>query len=88
MQLHIFGMNSYLIIGIILTALIIIIKPILTMFIISTFGYKKKPAFTSSLLLAQVSEFSLILVLFGVTAGHLTEGLFSSIILVAVIMKK
>jgi len=55
------------------------------MFIVSAFGYKKRPAFATSILLSQVSEFSLILILFGITAGHISQGLFSAIILVAVV---
>ena len=85
LQLRIFELNAYLAIAIVLTLLIMFAKPFLTLIIVSTFGYTKKPAFTTSLLLAQVSEFSLILVLFGITAGHISQGLFSAIILIAII---
>ena len=67
---------------IIITLLILVIKPIISMFITSAFGYTKRISFLTSLSLAQVSEFSLILVANGVAKGHLKPEL-NTIIIIA-----
>ena len=55
------------------------------MLVVSLFGYMKRPAFLTSISLAQASEFSLILLVFGVAAGHIGQELFSAAILVAIL---
>jgi Kef-type K+ transport system membrane component KefB len=70
---------------IVLLALTLLAKPLLIMLLTSFFGYKKKPSFLTSMSLAQASEFSLILAVLGLTAGHLTEEIFSTITLLAII---
>lgn len=57
--------------------LTVILKPVLILGICSAFGYSKRPAFLSSLSLAQVSEFSLILAAQGFSLGQLSEHFFS-----------
>jgi Kef-type K+ transport system membrane component KefB len=64
---------------------IIILKPFLTMFISSFFGYKKRPSFLTSISLAQISEFSLILVSQGFLLGHVSQDVFSLTVLLAII---
>ncbi len=61
--------------------LTVLLKPILLLGICSAFGYSKRPAFLSSLSLAQVSEFSLILAAQGFSLGQLSESFFSLIVL-------
>ena len=50
-----------------------------------SFGYKKRTNFLAGASLAQVSEFSLIVILLGFTLGHITQDVFSLSILVALI---
>jgi len=65
--------------------LIIFLKPLITMFLCSFFGYKKRTAFSASISLAQISEFSLIIVAQGLFLGHLSQEIFSLTVILAVI---
>ncbi len=70
---------------IILTLFVIILKPLILMFICSFFGYKKRTSFLSSMSLAQVSEFSLIIVAQGLLLGHIGQEMFTLTVLLAII---
>jgi len=69
----------------ILTAIIIIFKPLLITTILSFFGYKRKTSFMTSTSLAQTSEFSLIIVAQGAILGHLSQNFLSITTLLAVL---
>lgn len=62
----------------------VLLKPIVIMFICSFFGYKKRPAFLSSISLSQISEFSLIIVAQGLFLGHISEYIFSIVVVLAI----
>ncbi len=62
----------------------LILIPFVTMVVISFFGYKSKTSFISGISLAQVSEFSLILVVQGNSLGHVPDRIFSLVILLAI----
>src|SRR3989338_6047068 len=66
-------------------AITILIKPLVVMFICSFFGYKKRTSFLASVSLAQISEFSLIIVAQGLLLGHVSQEIFSLTILLAII---
>ena len=69
----------------VMLGLTLIILPLLTLFLLALFGYKKRTAFLTSISLAQISEFSLIIVAFGFNSGHISSEIFSLTILVAII---
>ena len=69
----------------VLLFLVVIVKPLLTVFATSFFGYKKRTAFLTSISLAQISEFSLIIVAQGLLLGHISQEIFSITILLAII---
>ncbi|MDP3765621.1 MAG: cation:proton antiporter [Nanoarchaeota archaeon] len=69
----------------ILVALVIILKPLIVMFLCSFFGYSKRTSFLTSLSLAQVSEFSFIIIAQGLILGHVTQHILSLVVLLAVI---
>jgi Kef-type K+ transport system membrane component KefB len=71
--------------AIVLTLVVILIKPFVTLFICSFFGYTKRTSFLTSISLAQISEFSLIIVAQGMLLGHLSKEIFSLTIVLAVI---
>lgn len=71
--------------AIILSVFIVIGKPIIVMTILRIFGYKKRTNFLTGSSLAQISEFSLILMLLGFSLGHLNQELMSLGVLVAII---
>jgi Kef-type K+ transport system membrane component KefB len=69
--------------ALILSIFVMLIKPIIVMIILRIDGYTKKTNFLTSISLAQVSEFSLILILLGFSLGHLNEEVMSLAVLVA-----
>ncbi|MBM3232747.1 hypothetical protein FJZ18_01105 [Candidatus Pacearchaeota archaeon] len=68
-----------------LSLFIIIGKPVIVMSILRIFGYKKRTNFLAGSSLAQISEFSLILILLGFTLGHVPQEIMNLAILVAII---
>ena len=72
-------------IAIIFSIFILIGKPLITMVTLKMFGYKKRTNFLASTSLAQISEFSLILVLLGFSLGHLDQGMMNLTIIMALI---
>jgi Kef-type K+ transport system membrane component KefB/Trk K+ transport system NAD-binding subunit len=69
----------------ILLFIVLIFKPIVIMTICSLFKYTRKPSFLVSNSLAQVGEFSLILAAQGLLLGHLSQDLFSLVVVVTLI---
>ena len=71
-------------IALLLSLFILIGKPIIVISVLRWFGYKKRTNFLAASSLAQISEFSLILVLLGFTLGYLSQEALSLIVLVAI----
>jgi len=67
-----------------LAALVVILTPPLVTFVGERYGLSTRPAIESGLLLAQTSEFSLIVALQGLVVGHLVPEIFSVVALVTV----
>ena len=68
---------------VVILAVVIFLKPLITMTIFSLFRYTKKPAFLTANALAQMGEFSLIIAAQGLVLGHLSEDIFSLVVIVA-----
>ncbi len=85
MQLVINNLRTILIPLIIFGLIVILFKPFIISIICQVFGYKKKVSFFTGLSLAQVSEFSLILVAQGLLLGHITNEIFTMTVLLAII---
>ncbi len=68
-----------------LSLVVVVVTPPVVTAVAEWRGMHTRPAVESGLLLAQTSEFSLVLALSGVLAGHLTAGVFQVIALTAVI---
>jgi len=85
MQLTFGGLSNILIPLIVLIIVILIFKPIIIMFFTSLFGYKKRTSFFTGLNMAQISEFSLILIAQGLLLGHVSQELFSLTVVAAII---
>ena len=71
--------------AVIFSLFIIIGKPLIVMFILRLSGYKKKTNFMAGLSIAQISEFSLIILLLGLNLGHLTKEIISLAVMIAII---
>ncbi len=63
---------------------IVLGKPIVVMSILRISGYKKRTNFLAGSSLAQVSEFSLIIILLGFTLGHISQEIMSLAVLIAI----
>jgi len=82
----VFGNIGELIIPAIIFSLFILIgNPLIVMTLMGFLGYKKKTGFQAGLTVAQISEFSLILITLGVSAGHLTNEILSLVTIVGLI---
>jgi len=77
--------NKIILISVILSLFVIVIKPLIIMLIIKFFGYTKKTNFLVSISLAQISEFSLIILLLGFSLGHLSQEIMNIAVIVAII---
>jgi|TARA_B100001971_G_scaffold214797_1_gene254401 Kef-type K+ transport system membrane component KefB len=71
--------------AIIFSLFILIGNPLIVVILMGLLGYKKKTSFQSGFTVAQISEFSLILVALGVSVGHLSSNILSLITLVGII---
>jgi Kef-type K+ transport system membrane component KefB len=82
----VFGSIGQLIVpAIILSLFILIGNPLIVMVLMGFLGYKKKTSFQAGFTVAQISEFSLILIALGVSVGHLTGEILSLITIVGLI---
>ncbi|MEK6833319.1 MAG: cation:proton antiporter [Nanoarchaeota archaeon] len=71
--------------AVVLSLIVLIIKPIITMALSAFFGYTKRTNFLVGTSLAQISEFSLIIILLGYSLGHINQGILHTIILTMII---
>jgi len=65
--------------------IVIVVKPLITMAFMGLLGYTKRTSFKTSIALAQVSEFSLVLITLGNKQGLIRDDLVSVITFVALI---
>jgi len=70
---------------IILLLFTVIVLPVITIAICTTFGYKRRTAFLAGISLAQLSEFSLIIVTLGLSLGHIGRDIFTMTIILTII---
>ena len=68
-----------------LSLLVLVGNPLILMMLMGILGYRKKTSFQTGLIVAQISEFSLILVALGVSLGHLDRSILSLVTLVGLI---
>jgi len=70
---------------ILLSLFVLIIKPFIVSAVVGLMGYKKKVSFTAGITLSQISEFSLILIIFGVSIGHIDQSILSLITFISIL---
>ena len=68
-----------------LSALVLIGNPLILMTIMGILGYRKKTSLQTGFTVAQISEFSLILVALGLSLGHVEQSVLSLVTLVGLI---
>ena len=59
--------------AIVLSAFVLIGNPLIVLIIMGAMGYRKRTSFLAGLTVAQISEFSLILMALGLSLGHVTS---------------
>ena len=84
-QMTIGNIGDLIIPAIVFSFLILIGNPLIVMILMGLLGYTKKTSFFAGLTVAQISEFSLILVALGVKVGHLSGEILSLMTLIGII---
>ena len=66
-----------------LSAFVLLIKPFIIMFLLRFMGFRKRTSFLTGISLGQISEFSPIIIFFGLRLGHIPGNIISLITLVS-----
>lgn len=82
LEISIGSVSTTILPAVLLSLFVLIGNPIIVMFIMSYFGYSTKVSFLTSLSVAQISEFSLLVVKFGFDLGHVNEEVLTLLTLV------
>jgi Kef-type K+ transport system membrane component KefB len=77
--------SRYIIPAIVLSLFILIGNPLIVMILMGLFGYGKNTGFMAGLTVAQISEFSLILVALGAKLGHVSNEILSFVTIIGLI---
>lgn len=83
-SLHLENLSAGLVPALILTAIVIVVKPFAIIGSLGFLGYPKRVAFKAGVNLSQISEFSIILVLLAQSSGMVGERLSAIVTLVAI----
>jgi Kef-type K+ transport system membrane component KefB/Trk K+ transport system NAD-binding subunit len=70
---------------VVLSLFVLVGNPLIVILLMSPFGYTKRVSFLSGLTVAQISEFSLIIISMGLSAGHLSQNTLSVVTAVGLI---
>jgi Kef-type K+ transport system membrane component KefB/Trk K+ transport system NAD-binding subunit len=84
-QMVFVNINQYIIPIIVFSVFILIGNPLIVMVLMGLLGYTKRNGFLAGLTLAQISEFSLIIIALGVSLGHLTGDILSLVTIIGLI---
>lgn len=84
-QIVFVNMGELIFPAIVFSLFVLIGNPLILMILMGLLGYKKKTGFQAGLTVAQVSEFSLILIALGVSVGHLTNEILSFVTIIGLI---
>lgn len=79
------GIHDMLLPAIVLSLFILIGNPLIVIFIMGRFGYTKNTGFMAGLTVAQISEFSLILISLGVKIGHISNDILSFVTIIGLV---
>ena len=79
------NLSSIIVAALVLSVIALILKPIIIMTFMALFGHTKRTNFFVGSTLAQISEFSLIVLTLGVAMGHISGEILSTLTLTAII---
>jgi Kef-type K+ transport system membrane component KefB len=77
--------SSQIVLAVVLSVFVLIIKPLIVIVIMGVMGYRSQVSFKAGFALAQISEFSLILIALGYSLGQVDGEILTLVTLVAVI---
>lgn len=77
--------GAYILPIIIFSLFILIGNPLIVLIIMGLLGYTKRNGFLAGLTVAQISEFSLVLISLGISVGHLSEEILSLVTVIGLI---
>lgn len=84
-QMQLGDVTALLPAAILLSVLVLVGNPLILMSVMGLLGYKKKTSLQTGFTVAQISEFSLILIALGVSLGHVSQPILSLVTLVGII---
>ena len=84
-QMDFANISAVIIPAIILSAFVLTLKPLIVSFIMGGLGYRKRTSFLTGISLAQISEFSLIVVFLGVSIKQIPASIVSLVTLIGAI---
>lgn len=83
-ELNIENLTSGLILAIVLSVVVMVLKPLVVMMSLNAFGYTKRTSFKSAINLSQISEFSIILIALARENGMVSNDLTAVVTIVAI----
>ncbi len=83
--LDVSNLASGLLPAIILSVLVLVMKPVIVMTVMTLFGYTKRTSFKTGVNLSQISEFSIILIAVATTSGLVSKELTAIMTIVALV---
>lgn len=81
----IFSSSQLLIPAVFFSVFVLIGNPLIVLILMGLMGYKKRTGFLAGLTVAQISEFSLVLMAMGLTLGHVTSSAVSMVTIVGIV---
>jgi Kef-type K+ transport system membrane component KefB/Trk K+ transport system NAD-binding subunit len=84
-QMQFGNISAYILPAVLLSGFVLIGNPLILMILMGAMGYSRRNGFFAGLTVAQISEFSLILVGLGVSVGHIKGDILSIATLVGII---
>lgn len=85
MELQFSNISEAIVPALLLSLFVLIGNPFIVIILLGILGYTKRVGFLSGLTVAQISEFSLIVIMLGNTIGHVPDNVVSIITLVGII---
>lgn len=84
-QLLVEGIGPVIPLAIVFSIFVLIVNPLIVLIVVGVLGYKRRTGFLAGLTVAQVSEFSLIIMAMGKSLGHVGNSEVVLVVLVGVI---
>lgn len=79
------SIHTVLVPALILSAFILLTKPLIVLIVMGLQGFTKKTSFKAAITVSQISEFSLVLVILGAQLGHVSRDVVALITLISII---